>query len=82
MKAIIIDKTNLPETIDEISILAVVATQMNGYLIVKDAEELRHKECDRIKAIVSQLSLMGAWIKETKDGFIVKGFKTKSEADD
>jgi 3-phosphoshikimate 1-carboxyvinyltransferase len=59
--------------IDEFPIFAVAATQAEGESIVRDASELRHKESDRISALVSELQKMGAQIEERDDGFVVSG---------
>lgn len=63
----------IPSLIDELPVLAVVATQADGVTTVRDAGELRHKECDRIRAIVGNLSRLGADIEELDDGFVVRG---------
>jgi 3-phosphoshikimate 1-carboxyvinyltransferase len=59
--------------IDEFPILAVAAALARGETIVRDAQELRVKETDRIGAIVSELRALGAEIEETEDGFVVQG---------
>ncbi len=59
--------------IDELPVLAVAATQAEGRTIVRDAQELRIKETDRIATTVFELKKMGAKIQETADGFIVDG---------
>ncbi|MBD3378245.1 3-phosphoshikimate 1-carboxyvinyltransferase [candidate division KSB1 bacterium] len=59
--------------IDEIPVLAVAATQAHGITTIRDAEELRVKETDRIQATVTNLKKMGADIRETKDGMVIKG---------
>ena len=63
----------IPSLIDEIPILALIATQARGTTIIKGAGELRVKETDRINAIVTELAKLGADIKETSDGMIIKG---------
>ncbi len=63
----------IPRLIDEIPILAVAACFANGDTIIKDAKELRVKETDRINTLVSELSELGAEIKELDDGLIIKG---------
>jgi len=73
LKGIEIKKEKVPLLIDELPLLAVVATQAQGKTVVSGAKELRVKETDRIKAIVSELKKMGADIKEKEDGFIVEG---------
>ncbi len=59
--------------IDELPILAVAATQAHGRTVVRDAQELRVKETDRIATTVNELRKMGAKIEATPDGFIVDG---------
>ncbi len=71
-----IDKDIIPRLIDEIPVIAVLATQAEGTTIIKDAHELKVKESNRIKAMVDNLKVLGADIKELEDGMIIKG-KTK-----
>ncbi len=59
--------------IDEFPILAVAATQAIGTTEVRDAQELRVKETDRIAAVAEELGKMGAEIEELPDGFKVHG---------
>jgi 3-phosphoshikimate 1-carboxyvinyltransferase len=59
--------------IDEFPIFAVLATQARGETIVRDAEELRVKESDRIGSLASELRRLGAPIEERPDGFVVAG---------
>jgi len=59
--------------IDEFPVLAVAATQAQGKTIVRDAEELRYKESDRIKTLAEELSKMGADIQTRPDGFEIQG---------
>ncbi|MBA7544524.1 3-phosphoshikimate 1-carboxyvinyltransferase 1 [subsurface metagenome] len=73
LKGVEIKKENVPFLIDELSLIAVVATQAQGKTVVSGARELRVKETDRIKAIVSELKKMGADIEEREDGFAVNG---------
>jgi len=73
LKSIEIKKENIPFLIDELPLIAVAATQAQGKTVVSGAKELRVKETDRIKAIVSELKKMGADIVERKDGFAVNG---------
>ena len=68
-----IDKSIIPRLIDEIPVIAVLATQAEGTTIIKDAKELKVKESNRIKAMVDNLKLMGADIEELEDGMIIKG---------
>src|SRR5690625_986923 len=73
LKATTIEGDLIPRLIDEIPIIALLATQAEGTTIIRGAEELRVKETDRIKAIVTVLSTLGATIKPTEDGMIIKG---------
>ena len=75
LKGICITKKDIPRLIDELPIIAILATQAEGITEITGAEELRVKECDRIYAICSNLKRMGADIKELKDGFIIHGPK-------
>lgn len=59
--------------IDEFPVFAVAATQAQGATVVRDAEELRVKESNRIDGLVEELRKMGARIEATPDGFIVEG---------
>jgi 3-phosphoshikimate 1-carboxyvinyltransferase len=59
--------------IDELPLLAVVGTQLPGGLVIRDAEELRFKETDRISAVVKNLRAMGAEVSESEDGLAVAG---------
>ncbi|MCX7995174.1 MAG: 3-phosphoshikimate 1-carboxyvinyltransferase [candidate division WOR-3 bacterium] len=63
----------IPTLIDEIPVLAVLATQLEGTSIIKDAAELRVKETDRLKAIAGELKKFGANIKELADGLMING---------
>lgn len=73
LKGVEIKKENVPFLIDELPLIAVVATQAQGKTVVSGARELRVKETDRIDAIVSELKKMGADIEEREDGFAVNG---------
>ena len=69
---ITIEGSIIPKIIDEIPILSLAACFASGETIIKDAQELRVKESDRIKATVQGLFKLGADITETKDGMIIK----------
>lgn len=59
--------------IDEIPALAVAMTQARGESVVRDAQELRVKESNRIEALVTELRKLGAEIEATEDGLRVRG---------
>ncbi|MGG2066366.1 3-phosphoshikimate 1-carboxyvinyltransferase [Bacillus sp. S14(2024)] len=63
----------IPKLIDEIPILALLATQAEGTTVIKDAEELKVKETNRIDTVVNELKKLGAHIEATEDGMIVHG---------
>ena len=73
LKAIEIEAKDVPSMIDEIPILAVLATQAEGKTKITGAGELRKKESDRIFSMCSELKKMGANIKEFEDGFEIDG---------
>jgi 3-phosphoshikimate 1-carboxyvinyltransferase len=73
LKACTIEGAILPRLIDEIPVLAVAATMAQGTTMIRDAEELRVKESDRLCAIASQLNLMGAQVTEQPDGLEITG---------
>ncbi|MFB2836481.1 3-phosphoshikimate 1-carboxyvinyltransferase [Floridanema evergladense] len=63
----------IPRLIDEIPILAVAAVFAEGTTVIRNAEELRVKESDRIAVMASQLNLMGAKVTELPDGLEIAG---------
>lgn len=63
----------VPRLIDEIPVLAVLATQCHGTTVIRDAQELRVKETDRIAVVTQYLSAMGADIEAMPDGMVVRG---------
>jgi 3-phosphoshikimate 1-carboxyvinyltransferase len=63
----------IPTIVDEIPILAVLSTQMDGGLSIRDAGELRVKESDRLRAVAENLQRMGAEVEEFEDGLSVPG---------
>ncbi len=81
LNGITISKDDVPSLVDELPIIAVIATQANGETEVRGAEELRIKECDRIHAVCKNLSKMGADIEELEDGFIIHGPTTLQGAE-
>ncbi|HEQ7981528.1 TPA: 3-phosphoshikimate 1-carboxyvinyltransferase [Streptococcus pyogenes] len=73
LKGTIISGGLIPRLIDELPIIALLATQAQGTTCIKDAQELRVKETDRIQVVTDTLNSMGANIKATADGMIIKG---------
>lgn len=75
LKGCVIEGDIIGRLIDELPIIAVLGALAEGKTIIKDAEELRYKETDRIKAMVLELKKMGAEIEELSDGMIINGVK-------
>jgi len=73
LKAVEIKGEIVPRAIDEIPILAVLATQAQGRTVISDAKELRVKESDRLASICAELNRMGARIREKPDGLEIEG---------
>ena len=73
LKGIEIGGALIPRLIDELPIIALLATQAQGQTVIKDAEELKVKETDRIQVVADALNSMGATITPTADGMIIKG---------
>lgn len=63
----------VPRLIDEIPVLAVLATQCEGETVIRDARELRVKESDRIELVAKGLHDMGAEVETFEDGMAIKG---------
>lgn len=63
----------VPRLVDEIPVLAVLATQCQGTSVIRDASELRVKESDRIETVASGLRAMGASVETFPDGMKVEG---------
>ena len=80
LKATEISGELVPRTIDEIPALALAACFADGATVIRDAQELRVKESDRIRATVSGLATLGADIEETQDGMIIRGGRALSGA--
>ena len=73
LKGIRIDGELIPRLIDELPIIALLATQANGQTVIADAEELRVKETDRIQVVADSLNAMGANVVPMEDGMIITG---------
>ena len=73
LKGAVIGGDLIPRLIDEIPIIALLATQAHGKTVIKDAEELKVKETNRIDAVVNELKKLGANITATDDGMIIEG---------
>ncbi|MET7017713.1 3-phosphoshikimate 1-carboxyvinyltransferase [Bacillus mycoides] len=73
LKGIEIGGTLIPRLIDEIPVIALLATQAEGITVIKNAEELKVKETNRIDTVVDELGKLGAKIEATPDGMIIYG---------
>ena len=73
LKATVIEGDIIPKLIDEIPVLAVAAAMAEGTTVIKDAQELKVKESNRIKTTAEELSKFGVDIAETDDGLIING---------
>ncbi len=73
LRATTIEGDEIPNVIDELPILAVAGALAEGKTIIRDAEELRVKETDRIAAIVANLRAMGVNLVERDDGMEILG---------
>ena len=71
----VIEGDTIPTLIDEIPMIAVMAAFAEGTTIIRDAQELKVKESDRITVMVDNLKRMGADIEGTEDGMIIHGGK-------
>lgn len=76
LKATEISGEIIPRLIDELPIITLLATQAEGTTVIRDAEELKVKETDRIQVVADALNAMGADITPTEDGMIIKGKTT------
>lgn len=73
LRGTVIEGDLIPKLIDEIPIIALLATQAEGKTIIKDAEELKVKETNRIDTVVQELKKLGATIEGTEDGMVISG---------
>lgn len=73
LKGIEISGDLIPRLIDELPVIALLATQAQGTTYIRDAQELRVKETDRIQAVTDVLGQMGADIQATEDGMVIRG---------
>lgn len=72
LKGCVIEGSDIPRLIDELPVIAVLASQAEGETIIKDAGDLRNKESDRITCLVKELQKIGVNIEERPDGFVVR----------
>lgn len=73
LKPIVIEGEMIPRLIDEIPVIALLATKAQGQTIIKDAQELKVKETNRIDVTVHELKSLGIAIESTEDGMVING---------
>lgn len=73
LAATVIEGDEIPALIDEVPVLAVIATQAEGTTQIRDAGELRVKESDRLAMMAGGLAQMGAQVQELPDGLVIQG---------
>jgi 3-phosphoshikimate 1-carboxyvinyltransferase len=78
LQATTVSGARVVRMIDEFPAFAMAAAFAEGTSVVTEAEELRHKESDRIGALVSELGKLGVQAAETEDGFSISGGKLPS----
>ncbi len=81
LKGIEIGGDLIPRAIDEFPVVSVAASLAEGTTVVRDAAELRVKETDRIAAMVSELSKVGAQVEAREDGMVIEGVEGLGEGD-
>ena len=73
LRGVTVGGEEIPNVIDEIPVIAVAGAFAEGVTSIRDAAELRYKECDRIQAMVTNLRALGAKVEEYEDGLAVTG---------
>ena len=71
LKGVHIEGDLVPKAIDEMPIIALLCTQANSSSVIKDAEELKVKETNRIDTTANMLNLLGFMLQPTNDGMII-----------
>ena len=77
LKSIEVESETIPSIIDEVPILAVVAAFANGTTVFKNVDELKYKECDRLRAIIHNLEAFGIKAYEKNNNLFVEGGKVE-----
>jgi 3-phosphoshikimate 1-carboxyvinyltransferase len=73
LKGVKVEPKEVPSMIDEIPLLAIIATQAEGETVITGAHELRVKESDRIKSVIENFKRLGLEAEELPDGMIIRG---------
>lgn len=75
LQGTVIEGGLIPTLIDELPVIAVIACFADGTTVIRDAEELKIKESNRIAVVAENLTAMGADVEETEDGMVIRGGK-------
>jgi 3-phosphoshikimate 1-carboxyvinyltransferase len=81
LKAVTIGGSLIPRLIDEIPAISVLALFAKGSTVIRDAQELKVKETNRIRAVVDEWTKCGARVTETEDGMVIEGGNPLHSAD-
>ena len=73
LRGTVIGGSLIPRLIDELPVIAAMACTAEGTTVIRDAEELKVKESDRIRVMAEELTKMGAAVQETGDGLLIEG---------
>ncbi len=73
LRGTVIEGSMIPRLIDELPVIALLACFADGTTVIRDAQELKVKESNRIDVMAEQLSLMGAHVEPTDDGMVIHG---------
>ena len=73
LKGTVIEGSIIPTLIDELPVIAVMAACAEGETIIRDAQELKVKESNRLEILVHHLTAMGCDVTGTEDGMIIRG---------
>ncbi|MCX7828888.1 MAG: 3-phosphoshikimate 1-carboxyvinyltransferase [Thermanaerothrix sp.] len=76
LRAVEVEPQEVPGLVDELPVLAVAAALAEGVSRIKGAQELRHKESDRIRAVAECLNAIGGRVRELEDGWEIEGVET------
>lgn len=75
LQGTVIEGGLIPTLIDELPVIAVISCFADGTTVIRDAEELKIKESNRIAVVAENLTAMGADVEETEDGMVIRGGK-------
>jgi 3-phosphoshikimate 1-carboxyvinyltransferase len=73
LRATEVGGAEIPLAIDELPLVALAACFAEGTTTIRDAEELRRKESDRIETVTAALQALGGAVHPTADGMVIEG---------